>query len=344
MSKRGETRTLAAFTLLMTAFAFLQLMVDLKSALMLYLPYVIFPATFMQGVIIDLYTRKTLQKPGYSKLQWSLLALPVLVAFVAQVAMVSRFPEFRDVEAVYHQKGRVNTYTAVLFISTLSYGLIFLWASASRVYAASKAAEAGQKMIPGARYGWLMLFVLFNSVLSLAGLANVSYNLIGATPAPVNPMTAVLLSGGNFLILTFLIRQPAIFAMTADQEIRTSNSKYAKIQNLDENTRTEYLSRIRQYLTHQEPYLDDSFSLNDLSERLGIAPHLISMVINAELQQNFYTLINSYRVEKAKQLLLAEKQPNMLEVAYASGFQSKSAFNRVFKQFTCQTPSAYRNS
>lgn len=157
-------------------------------------------------------------------------------------------------------------------------------------------------------------------------------------------MTAVLLSGGNFLILTFLVRQPAIFSVTQAVKIRSSDTKYAKIQFLDKSTRTQYIERIHGHMTRQEPYLNDSFSLNQLSEQVEIPPHLISMVINSELQQNFYTLVNSYRVKRAKELLLAESHPNILQVAYASGFQSKSAFNKVFKQITGQTPSEYKKS
>ncbi|MBL8032460.1 MAG: helix-turn-helix transcriptional regulator [Leptospiraceae bacterium] len=175
-------------------------------------------------------------------------------------------------------------------------------------------------------------------------MLNVFYNLLADEPAPVNPLTAVLFSGGNYLILTFLIIKPAVFSVSADFAPAAQKGKYAKIQNIDAVNRKRYAQQIRDILAGSEAYLDDSYSLNDLAEQLKLSPHLVSMIINAELQQNFYNLVNSYRVEKAKQLLMSAAEPNMIEVAYASGFQSKSAFNRVFKQITGQTPSTFRVS
>lgn len=343
-SRRGETRTLGLFTLLMTAVSLLQLLVSLKSVLMLYLPFVIFPATFLQGVIIDLYIRKMLGFPGYRREKLAILCIPAVLAAAAQITMFVLFPEFRDLEAVYQQRGIINSYTAVLFIVTLCYGLFFLLPATQRVYSTTRTNTTEKNRTTNSSHAWLLVFLVFNVLLNLAGLSNTLYNIFAHMPAPASPVMAVLLSGGNFLILTFLIRQPAIFAVSQAGDPRGSDTKYAKIQSLDESTRKEYIKRIQHHLMHEEPYLDDTFNLNQLSEQVGIPTHLVSMVINTELRQNFYSLINSYRVNRAKELLLSETESNILRVAYASGFQSKSAFNKVFKQFTGQTPSAYKKS
>ena len=73
-------------------------------------------------------------------------------------------------------------------------------------------------------------------------------------------------------------------------------------------------------------------------------PYQLSQVINTSLGQNFYNLINSYRVEEAKQQLSASDKQNqtILAIAYDVGFNSKSVFNKAFKKFTGTTPSKYR--
>lgn len=342
-NRNPESRVLAAFTALLTAISILQLSVALKLWLMLVLPFVVFPALFLQGLIIDAYTRILLRAQRYSRQQLAVFSFPAITAFFLQISVFVFFSEFRDIEQVSAQQGIVKIYTAALFVAALGYNLAFIGIAAKRLISASKVEIAGQAEEGHGKRSWLKLFLGFNTVLCMAGLANVFYNLVAQVPAPVNPWTAILFSGGNYLILGFLIKKPAVFSMAADVSFRKTKSKYSKIPTLDAATRRQHVQKIQAYLQTEEPYLNDAFSLNDLSGHVGIAPHLISMVINTELQQNFFTLVNFYRVQKAKTLLQNEPAFTVLEIAYASGFQSKSAFNRVFKEFTGHTPSAFRN-
>jgi len=66
-----------------------------------------------------------------------------------------------------------------------------------------------------------------------------------------------------------------------------------------------------------------------------------SRAINQGLQMNFRTFVNSLRIEHAKGLLHETRQ-SVIEVAMASGFNSKATFNRVFSKHVGRTPTAYR--
>jgi AraC-like DNA-binding protein len=61
--------------------------------------------------------------------------------------------------------------------------------------------------------------------------------------------------------------------------------------------------------------------------------------------ENFYDLVNGYRVEEAKRLLLDSKSINytILSVGFEAGFNSKTTFNTVFKKFTGFTPTEFRD-
>ena len=63
------------------------------------------------------------------------------------------------------------------------------------------------------------------------------------------------------------------------------------------------------------------------------------------MKKNFYDLINGYRVEEAKRLLLDSKNMNytILSVGFEAGFNSKTTFNTVFKKFTGLAPTDYRD-
>lgn len=108
----------------------------------------------------------------------------------------------------------------------------------------------------------------------------------------------------------------------------------------------DYAKRITEVLQHKKLYLDENLTLSVLANHTGLAAHHISQTINEKLGMNFFELINSYRVEEAKQMLQNPNYNNVsIEgIAYDSGFKSKSAFNAFFKKHTGLTPTEYKKS
>ncbi|HMZ65755.1 MAG TPA: AraC family transcriptional regulator, partial [Leptospiraceae bacterium] len=58
---------------------------------------------------------------------------------------------------------------------------------------------------------------------------------------------------------------------------------------------------------------------------------------------SFIHFVNSHRIRIACKMLEEEKR-NILSIAYSVGFNSKSAFNRVFRQFIGNSPREYRKN
>jgi len=136
------------------------------------------------------------------------------------------------------------------------------------------------------------------------------------------------------------LRQPAIFSGYDGNE---SRGKYEKTP-LADAVKEDYKNKLLLYMKRQKPYLEPSLCLNDLAEKVAIAPHHISQVLNVSLNQNLYDFINSYRI-KESQLLLSKQNPNkktILEILYQTGFNSKSSFNTAFKKHTGMTPTQFR--
>lgn len=104
-----------------------------------------------------------------------------------------------------------------------------------------------------------------------------------------------------------------------------------------------YRKKIIAYMEKEKPYLDRELSIHDMSTALGIPRHFITEVINTQLGKNFYLLINEYRVEEFKKKINSKEYKNLtiLAAAYDSGFNSKSAFNTIFKELTGITPSEF---
>lgn len=104
-----------------------------------------------------------------------------------------------------------------------------------------------------------------------------------------------------------------------------------------------YKTALDNLLSVEEIYTDPEINLSSLAEKTGLSMNDLSYLINTSYKMNFYGLINNYRIEKVKQMLLNEKYSHLtiLGVAYESGFTSKSTFNDLFKKYTGITPREY---
>jgi AraC-like DNA-binding protein len=88
-------------------------------------------------------------------------------------------------------------------------------------------------------------------------------------------------------------------------------------------------------------HLTDALSLDDVALQAGVSPFHFCKVFKRATGMTFTEFVNKARVEHAKRLLL-KPQIRITEVAYDSGFQSLSQFNRSFRRVTATSPSAYR--
>ena len=102
--------------------------------------------------------------------------------------------------------------------------------------------------------------------------------------------------------------------------------------------------RLNVYMKNEKPYLNPSLTVNELSEKLNTQPKHLSQSIHTCLNQNFYDLVNSWRINELKERLKDEqyKKYTLLFLSYEVGFNSKSVFNAAFKKFTGTTPKLYK--
>ena len=92
-------------------------------------------------------------------------------------------------------------------------------------------------------------------------------------------------------------------------------------------------------------YQDPELSLSSLADKLGLPPHELSRIINTALKKSFNDFINEYRVMEAARKMQdpACDHITLLGIAFESGFNSKTTFNRIFKQMTGKSPTEYKN-
>jgi len=97
------------------------------------------------------------------------------------------------------------------------------------------------------------------------------------------------------------------------------------------------------HLKEAKPFLDKSYSLQQLSSDIGSNPVLTSKAINRILKSNFNELMNEQRVKHFIKLAQEEKarQLTLWAIAQDAGFGNKVTFYKSFKKYMGTTPKAY---
>jgi len=92
-------------------------------------------------------------------------------------------------------------------------------------------------------------------------------------------------------------------------------------------------------------YQDAELTLRSLAETLGMQPNDLSRIINQSLKKSFNDFINEYRVAEVIEKMHnpAYDKLTLIGIAMDSGFNSKSTFNRAFRDMTGKTPVEYKS-
>lgn len=194
---------------------------------------------------------------------------------------------------------------------------------------------------------WLEYIIyIFSIILILITVFNIAfYNM------PLNLFMNISMLICVYFIAYNAMKQKEIYPISEKQtekviSISQDQSKEDdKKKVISDEKLVDLKTKLNTLMQEKEPYLNSDLNLINLSELLDISPHILSYVINKGFHVNFPQFVNTFRVEKAKTLLIdpeTSKALSILGIAYESGFNSKTVFNTTFKKLTGQTPSAYK--
>lgn len=290
----------------------------------IYAPFLLFPLIWSQGPL--LYHYYTMDASPRWKIRLYLISLiPGCMSILFHAYLMNHFPEFRSLQHIKNQSGLVGNYSAVFMCAVsvfnggiCTYLFIKVWQTHSKFDRATIAS----------------LLLLYSLV--LCGAALKFFSIIHN---PILILDILFACVGFFLILYLLF----------DTEIKDArhagNQKYAR-HSLDNAVARDYQHQLLKHMEEIKPYLENELSLHRLAEQLNIPAHHLSIVINRDLETNFFDFLNHYRIAEARRLLDDPRNhdENLLSICYASGFQSRSAFNKAFKRICGMAPSEYRKS
>ena len=179
-----------------------------------------------------------------------------------------------------------------------------------------------------------------------------SLGMLGYEPAiDADQFGSMVMTVFIYLLAFAAIKYPVVISgsghfreiQVALEKERVGRPQY-QFSSLDIDRKQTYLDHLLTYMEDEKPYRDSNIRMDDIANALDIPSHHLSQIINELLEVNFNEFINAYRVEEVKQKLRnpAHAHLNILALAFDAGFNSKTSFNRIFKQFTGKTPSLYR--
>ncbi len=160
---------------------------------------------------------------------------------------------------------------------------------------------------------------------------------------PLLKPTTFILSYSIMIGLAFfaasltLIRFPSITEDVAE----AARAAYAESTLKNVNLQAT-LAQLNKLMLEEKLYTLETLNLSMLAEQLQLTPHQLSELINTEFQQGFSKYIRQFRVEAAKELLLAEPTSSVLSIGLSVGFSTQSNFYTAFRDIVGVAPGQYR--
>ena len=105
-------------------------------------------------------------------------------------------------------------------------------------------------------------------------------------------------------------------------------------------------TKLKDLLEEDQIFRQNDLNESKLAELLETNTTYLSTIINSRFNLPFKTLLNNYRIDEARRLLVSDEFSNysIEGIANEVGYQSRSAFYQVFKQNTGMTPMDYINA
>lgn len=90
-------------------------------------------------------------------------------------------------------------------------------------------------------------------------------------------------------------------------------------------------------------HLSDDLSLSAVARIFKVSPEHLTRSFKRQLGVSFHRHVLSERISASKELLRNSLTTSITDVAFGTGFQSSSHFNKVFKAHTGLTPTEFRD-
>jgi AraC-like DNA-binding protein len=102
--------------------------------------------------------------------------------------------------------------------------------------------------------------------------------------------------------------------------------------------------KLQKVMAGKELYKNPNLKIHDLAGEIKIPGHQLSRFLNDNIEKNFTSYVNEYRINEACRMLCQNSNLTIDAIGSEVGFNSKSTFFAAFKKIKGTTPSAFQQS
>jgi AraC-like DNA-binding protein len=173
------------------------------------------------------------------------------------------------------------------------------------------------------------IWLVIGAALVASALSDLVIVLAQATGrADARGWIITVFSVGNLLLI-------GLFALSP--YLRTEQPEAEEPDEETPEPDTELWERLQAFMARERPYLDPNLTLAQLARKLRVPAKALSATINRATGENVSRFVNAERIRHAQSLLL--RGETVTEAMLASGFNTKSNFNREFLRVAGASPS-----
>ncbi len=241
----------------------------------------------------------------------------------------------------------VSPRLAIMFGSVSQ--IIYLSLSFRLLHRYHEAAQAFRSDADSLKLTWLTAAYWMIAAQAVIGLIRLNLQPMLNQP-PLNQgilrnwfaLDLLFLLGISCFLLFKALRQPPLYDTMLVYE-GAARRPPAKDLELETAEARSVFSRLETLIVEGELYKKPRLSVDDLAKETGMQMKDISWAFNAGAKTSFNDYINRLRINEFKMRLQngnADSGP-LLDLAFETGFNSKSSFNSIFKREVGMTPSQY---
>lgn len=141
-----------------------------------------------------------------------------------------------------------------------------------------------------------------------------------------------------YIIGYFSLKQPELFRIT--EEPQKNSFKKERLPEAEIHVLQQKLNSL---MTNEKIFLQSDLTLATVAEMLQTSTNNLSWLLNQVYKTTFYDYINQYRVKEFVKKVENQEhlKHTILALSMDVGFNSKSTFNKAFKDTMQDTPSNY---
>lgn len=145
-------------------------------------------------------------------------------------------------------------------------------------------------------------------------------------------------SSSNFYELSIHSHLLSLFVLLGEDHV----NRVDMYSGLTTVMQKEYMQRFNNVLNYINEHFTEDLTLEDVAACSGFSKFHFTRLFKKYTNSTFYDYLIYRRIQEAE-ILLAEADLSITDVALSSGFTSISTFNRTFKQKKNCTPREYRS-